>query len=242
MEIMKLITLIFAVMALSGCDITSYFNDKKINVKGFICEVKSSSKFERKTGTENFILLSNKNKSDKKYQQASLYFTLTENIAANFSKNRESNQPYYELRRIDNSFRQPLTINVWPQKNDRFTSVKKINNGYEAVVVIDEKIMRRNTEIIEVNDAFVGASMWDFYADLETFSKRASSYESTEKLKEKYKDTLFPLEDFQKLKLNRISGKFSFEDTRYLGEREKPDTRQAVSSIYSGLCRAGLAL
>jgi len=240
---MKRLVLISVAFILNGCDVESHFSDKKIKVSGYICEAVTSLRFERRVGETEFKKKSNELKSNNKTKSVNFYFTLTEYVASNFSKNRNRGEVYYEFRRIENSnIRESLTINVWPKKEDGFTDINAIKNGYDAYSKKDGKTLHRNTEQVYVSDAIVKATMWDNFADLDTFLKRASSPEVADKLKERYKDVIFPLEDYEDFKLNRISGKFFFVKTRYLGEEKTPNTRQAESMIYSGQCKAGLNL
>jgi hypothetical protein len=240
---MKRLVLISVVLLLNGCDVSSYFYDTKIKYSSYICEANTSSKLNRKAGEEDLKKSGDETKGDKKIKPITFYFTLTQYTASNFSKNRNKGETYYEFRRIDSErLHESLTVNVWPKKEGEFTNVNSIKNGYDAYVMTDGKILRRNIEQVEVSDAVVKARMWDTYNDLDTFVKRAASPESSEKLKDKYKDTFFPIEDFENFKLNRISGKFYFEMTRYFGEEKKPDNRQTESLIYSGQCKVGLNL
>ena len=192
---MKFLTLISVVFLLSGCDIASYFHDKKTKVSGY------------------------------------------------FSKNREKNHFYYELRRFDDEgFRNKLTINVWPNKKDGFSSIKAIEDGYTAQITNNEITFRSNTEQVKVTDGSVSARMWDYFHDLDTFLDRVSVPETREKIKIELKDRQFPFDEFVGIKLNRVSGVFKYEEVKYYGEEKKPDTREAIKLTYEGHCRAGLNL
>ena len=240
---MKRLALISVTFLLNGCDVESVFADKKIKVSGFICEAVTSAKFEKEVGETEFKKKNNDPKSDIETTPITFYFNLTEYVASNFSEKRESGEVYYEFRQIDNSnIRQTLTVNVWPEKKDGFTSVKSIKNGYDAYNKKDDKTLHRNTEQVEVSDGIVNAIMWDNYADLDSLLKRATSPESAKKMNELFKNAIFPLEYVDTFKLNRISGKFFFAKSRYLGEKNAPDTRQAERIVYSGQCKAGMNL
>jgi len=240
---MKYLWVTSILVALSGCDISSYFNDTKKNVKSYICEASSISKLLKKSGETEFKESEIKHKDKENSLPLIFNFTLTEYYAPYFSKNREKNHTYYELRSFNNNeFRQKLTINVWPAKKDGFTSIQSIEDGYAAFITKDEVTFRRNTEQVKVTDGFISARMWDYFHDLDTFLDWISTPETREEAKIALKDKQYPFDEFVGINLNRVSGAFKYEELKYYGEENKPDTRKASKIIYEGYCRAGLNL
>ena len=240
---MKYLSLISIVFLLYGCDIESYFYDKKTKVIGYVCEVSLKLKFERHSGDSEFKEIESKIKKNNKTTEENFSFTLTEYFAPYLSKNREKNSFYYELQQFDEkSLRRVLTINVWPKKEDGFTSIKTIDNGYSAVRAKDTVILRKNTEQVKVTDGIVSARMWDYFLDLDTFLDWISVPETRDKVKANVKDRKFPFNQYVEFRMSRTSGVFTFIDIRYSGEEVKPDTREAKKLIYEGKCRAGLNL
>jgi len=240
---MKLLTLISIIFLLSGCDIESYFHDKKIKVSGYVCEVSSTSKFAKKSGETDFMEVKLNIKDKDKNSISTFTFTLTEYFAPYFSRSREKNHFYYELRRFDvEGIRNKLTINVWPKKEDGFSSIKAIEDGYTAQITKDETTLRSNTEQVKVTDGSVSAKMWDSFHDLDTFLDWVSLPETRERIKIVLKDKQFPFGEYVVFNLNRINGAFKYEEVTYYGEGKKPDTREANKLIYKGFCKAGLNL
>jgi len=239
----KYYLIIMVIFTLGGCDLDIHFNNEKIKVISLTCEVSSISNFTKKSGEEKFNKPEIKTDEDNKSILKKLYFSLTEMRAATFSKIRDGGEIYYELRKISNNkFSEGLTINVWPSSSHGFTSVNKIDHGYYASTIKDGKKLRENIETINVSDALLNAQMWDTYTDIDTFAAVASTPISAENVRKVFQDASFPLMQFDKFSLNRISGDFLFVESRYFGEQSKPDTRQAEVTEYRGQCHGGLAI
>jgi hypothetical protein len=212
--------------------------DKKTKVLAYVCESSSIKKSQRKEGGSEFLSIVDEKKAEDKILPKIFYITITEYVPSIYSKNRDFGEVYYELRQIDeNKFQNKLTINVWPPKEEGFTEINSLKNGYDAFIKKDGEILRRNTEQIDISDAIINARMWDFYLNLDTLINR-KSYPSAavSSIRNKFKDVLFPYEYFDNFKLNRIGGNFYFESIRFFGYEKNPDTRRAERLTYYGQC------